>query len=101
MFRQILKALFRSPRKERKLVIKALLDMESLTAPQVCDRVKKQTGETIQIGAMYVILPELEKAGVLSAWFGTERTQARNGARKRYYRIKDLEYARQIISDRD
>jgi PadR family transcriptional regulator PadR len=51
------------------------------------ERIEKQTGGSVSVGALYTTLDRLQKKGFVSSRWG-EATAERGGRRKRYYQIE-------------
>jgi DNA-binding PadR family transcriptional regulator len=56
---------------------------------EIIDAVKKATGQTLSVGGLYTTLHRMERKGLVTARWG-ESTEARQGARRRYYRFTGL-----------
>ena len=54
----------------------------------IIQNLKARDSKPPSLGGLYVILHRLEKAGIVTARWG-ETMPERNGARRRYYQLKD------------
>ena len=68
------------------LVLQALYNKE-LSELQVIESVANIKGKSLGIGSFYPVFQKLEEKELIKSRWGTERSNDRSGARKRYYRL--------------
>lgn len=68
------------------LVLQALYNKE-LSELQVIESVANIKGKSLGIGSFYPVFQKLEEKELIKSRWGTERSNDRGGARKRYYRL--------------
>ena len=68
------------------LVLQALYNKE-LSGLQVIESIADIKGQSLDIGSFYPVFQKLEEKGPIKFRWGTERSNDRAGAKKRYYRL--------------
>jgi DNA-binding PadR family transcriptional regulator len=68
------------------LVLQTLYNKE-LSGLQIIESIASTKGRSLDIGSFYPIFQKLEEKGLIKSRWGTERSNDRAGARKRYYRL--------------
>ena len=71
------------------LVLRSLYNKE-LSGLQIVESMFDTNGKSFDIGSFYPVFQKLEERGLIKSRWGTERSNDRNGARKRYYRLTQL-----------
>ena len=70
------------------LVLQALYNKE-LSGLQIIQFIADIKGKSLDIGLFYPVFQKLEEKELIKSRWGTERSNNRGGARKRYYRITE------------
>jgi len=68
------------------LVLQTLYNKE-LSGLQIVESIANTKGRSLDIGSFYPVFQKLEEKGLIKSRWGTERSNDRAGARKRYYRL--------------
>ena len=68
------------------LVLQALYNKE-LSGLQIIQSIADIKGKSLDIGLFYPVFQKLEEKELIKSRWGTERSNDRGGARKRYYRL--------------
>lgn len=68
------------------LILRSLYNKE-LSGLQIVESIADTNGKSLDIGLFYPVFQKLEERGLIKSRWGTERSNDRGGARKRYYRL--------------
>lgn len=68
------------------LILRSLYNKE-LSGLQIVESTANTNGKSLDIGSIYPVFQKLEERGLIKSRWGTERSNDRGGARKRYYRL--------------
>lgn len=74
----------------KEILILRSLSNKELSGLQIIESMSDINGKSLDIGSFYPIFQKLEEKGLIKSRWGTERSNDRGGARKRYYRLTQL-----------